>query len=252
MAMSKYRNTCHISISSHHGLADRPIPPLLLDLNINFVLKRNYFLSVLIAHLGKDGWLRMIRQDNSRMGSHTAEAIMFFHRPEHPLPSVPPTSTQAATHSVPTIQQPGSLKPTLNSAPHVSSPNYNSSTGAVKTPLYQPSPTRHVIASPPVAAASMNRGELNNVVERAEEQGDIQMENADYSSLAAAGLVATGPSKGLSGSRWNPANDLTIRAPSACSSQTSLKPGSDASSSTRPVEIITSGLTKGPGLKASR
>lgn len=164
------------------------------------------------------------------MSSHAAEAIMFFHRPEHPLPSMPPIFTQAATPSVPTIQQPAGLKLTLNGVPHVSSPNDNNGIGAVRIPLYQttnqPSPKRHLIPSPSASAASMHRREFDNAG-WAEEQEDIEMKNAGYSSPAAPRLVVADPSRGLSGSRWNPANE-NVRAASAGSSEVWKNPRNPA------------------------
>lgn len=151
------------------------------------------------------------------MGSHTAEAIMFFHRPEHPLPSMAPTVTQAAILPAPTIQQPSGLKSTLNSVPRVSSPEDNNS---VRIPLWQttnqPSPNRRLNPSPAASTASMHRREVTNAG-RAGEQEDVEMENAGYSSPAAPRLVVTNPYKGLSSSRWNPANenDGTVSAGSS-------------------------------------
>lgn len=153
------------------------------------------------------------------MGSHTAEANMFFHRPEHPLPSMPPTA-QATTPSAPDTQQSGGLKSMLNSVPYVSSSDSNN-TEAVRIPLYQttnqPSPKRHLNPSPSFVTASMYRGESNNA-SQAEGQEDIEMGNSDYSSPAAPRLVVPGSSKGLSSSRWNPANE-NVKTVSAGSSE---------------------------------
>ncbi|TRX91761.1 hypothetical protein FHL15_007314 [Xylaria flabelliformis] len=82
-----------------------------------------------------------------------------------------------------------------------------------------------------------------------EEQEDIKMGDSDYPSSPAPKPTTTNLSKGLSGSMWNPANE-NARADSTHSSQ--VKPRSNTSSSAKEVEIVTSGITKGPGLKASR
>lgn len=61
--MSKHRDNSHISTNSHHGLADGLRTPLLVMVEADFELEtKQLSLFVLIAHLGKGGWLRIIRQ----------------------------------------------------------------------------------------------------------------------------------------------------------------------------------------------
>ncbi|KAI1743520.1 hypothetical protein F4680DRAFT_444801 [Xylaria scruposa] len=180
----------------------------------------------------------------------TADADQFFHRPRPSSP--PPTNAQATARSAPNIRQPDDQQPTLNDAPYFSSPPNNNGTGTFGMPLYER--TNQVLLKAPLditrpaSAAAFQPGELIHAHQTGEQE-DIEMGDFDNPSTPAPKPTTTNPPKGLSSSMWNPANE-NARVDSTNSSQ--AKPRSNTLSSAKEVEVVTSGITKGPGLKASR
>ncbi|KAI0455622.1 hypothetical protein F5B21DRAFT_471028 [Xylaria acuta] len=191
---------------------------------------------------------------NNRISLHTAEADMFFHNYHRPLPSSPPpTVPQATTHSALNLQQQGGQQSMLNNMPYFSNPPNNNGIGAFGMPLHQrtnqvlPKAPLNTISSAPMV--TLDRGELLHAQQK--EQEDIEMGDADCLLNPAPKPATANAPKGLSSSMWNPANE-NARADSVDSSQPPFKPRSSTPLSAKKVEIVTSGLTKGPGLKASR
>ncbi|TGJ79794.1 hypothetical protein E0Z10_g8967 [Xylaria hypoxylon] len=123
--------------------------------------------------------------------------------------------------------------------------------GAFGMPWYQttnqssPGALFNTIPSTSTVPFQENRPPYN---EQAEEQDDTETESVDHISTVASKSVTTDTSKGLAGSMWNPVN-MNARTDSRGSSQALFKVGSDT---TKKMPIVTSGITKGPGLKASR
>ncbi|KAI1426756.1 hypothetical protein F5Y12DRAFT_793908 [Xylaria sp. FL1777] len=184
-------------------------------------------------------------------GSHATGADMFFHRPQPPLPPpTQPTFTQATTPLTPTIQQPDSQQSLLDNAFDFS--NLADKSGSRTFEIsWQPttdqlSPKTFLNAISPTSTTPMQQNKVPHTGQ-IEEQDDIEMESFEYSSALASKSTATNTSKGLASSMWNPANRI-VRADSVSSGQ-SFKTGSDM---TGRSAIVTSGITKGPGLKASR
>ncbi|KAI0539901.1 hypothetical protein GGR58DRAFT_204987 [Xylaria digitata] len=175
------------------------------------------------------------------------EANMFFPQPPIPLPSTPPSTTQTAVSSTPTTQQPNIQRVELSS----SVDSTQDGARAFGTPMYQttdhslPKAFFSAIPSTPTAPLQENRPLCAGPVE---EQEDVEMESADYLSSAAPKSTITGTSKGLASSIWNPVN-RNAGTDSECNRQAPFKAGSDT---TKKTQIVTSGITKGPGLKASR
>ncbi|KAI8952851.1 hypothetical protein F4801DRAFT_539578 [Xylaria longipes] len=180
---------------------------------------------------------------------------MFFHNYNRPLPSsLPPTVSQATPRSALNVQQPGGQQPTQNSVPYFSNPPNNNGVGAFGMPLHQRTnqvlPKTPLNATSSVPAVTLLRGEALHA-QQTEEEEDVEMGDTDYPLPPVPKPTTTNPPKGLSSSMWNPANE-NARAESVDGSQTSCKSRSGTTSSAKKVEIVTSGLTKGPGLKASR
>ncbi|KAI0434000.1 hypothetical protein F5Y09DRAFT_338117 [Xylaria sp. FL1042] len=196
-----------------------------------------------LAQYGKASWLRMIHQ----------EADAFFHHQQRPLPSpAPPTFTQTQTPSAPIIQQSDDQQLRLSNMLKNSSlvDKAGSSTSVVpwhrKTD--QSSPEAYLDAVLSTSATPMPQDKPSHT-EQIEEQEDIEMESADYSSTLASKSTTTNTKKGLAASIWNPAN-INARTDSV-GSDWSFETSSDTNKTT-PAPIVTSGITKGPGLKASR
>ncbi|KAI1752845.1 hypothetical protein F4782DRAFT_546170, partial [Xylaria castorea] len=193
--------------------------------------------------------------DHNTINSHTAEADCFFHNYNRPLPLSPlPTNSQATTRSALKVQRPDGQQSTLNNVPYFSNPPGNNGTEGFGMPLHQR--INQVLPKAPLnttQSASIVTSQREELVhaQQIEEQEDIEMGDADIPSTLAPKPTTTNPLKGLSSSMWNPANE-NARADSVNSSQASVKPRSSTSSSAKEVEIVTSGITKGPGLKASR
>ncbi|KAI0097655.1 hypothetical protein GGR51DRAFT_577942 [Nemania sp. FL0031] len=178
----------------------------------------------------------------------TNGADMFFHLPPSSLPLVSSTSAQSSTVPVPSAPQP-SIQARV---PHSQNLDSKNDTGAFRIPLYQ---TTNQLSPGPRQNATLSTSiDTNQRVRALEENGDIQMGGVDYPLTATSQPKATtNHSKGLAGSRWNPANE-NAKIYSTGSSEASLKPRprSNTSSSTRAVETVTSGMSRGPGLRASR
>ncbi|KAI0481447.1 hypothetical protein F4859DRAFT_529322 [Xylaria cf. heliscus] len=196
-----------------------------------------------------------IYRSNGRISLHTTETNLFFHGYQNPLPpsSSSPTVSRATSRLPPNAQQLNGQQSTLNN-PYFSQPPHSDGTGAFGMPLHQrtsqvmPKAPRNTTLSAPTVTSQ--RTEFPHI-QQVEEQEDIVMRDADIPLAAAPKPTSTNPPKGLSSSMWNPANEKA-RAESVDNSQASLKPHSGTCSSAKKVEIVTSGLTKGPGLKASR
>lgn len=158
------------------------------------------------------GSLIQLYLGNSTVGSHMAEADMFFHHPEPPRPSMPPTVTQTLTPSIPIVQlqRPGGQASSLGSVAYPSNSISQNGRGALGMPLYQttnqlPSKERHDAAQPTSTAS--NKRTVFPYANKAEEQEDIEMGDADSLPAAAPKPKTTNHSKGLAGSIWNPANE---------------------------------------------
>ncbi|GAW19242.1 hypothetical protein ANO14919_087270 [Xylariales sp. No.14919] len=168
---------------------------------------------------------------------------MFFHQPSRAPPPTPPAFTQDATPLTPSFQQSNSHWPGLNNAIGPLNPINHDSAATPGMPWHQATNT---IPLTPIAPLQENRRPCAEQGEQEEE--DIEMENSDYLSATTSKPVATDTSKGLAGSMWNPANRNTS-ANSVDGSQTLFEAGSDT---TKKAPMVISGITKGPGLKASR
>ncbi|KAI0866720.1 hypothetical protein F4860DRAFT_508220 [Xylaria cubensis] len=181
-------------------------------------------------------------------GELVTRADQFFHRP-HPSPP-PPINPQTIPCPVPKTWQPDGQTPALNDIPYLSNPSNNNGTVSYGMPLDQRTnqalPKAPMNTTRPASAVVFQHREH---AQQIEEQEDIKMGDSDYPLSPAPKPTTTNLSKGLSGSMWNPANE-NARADFTHSSQ--VKPRSNTSSSAKEVEIVTSGITKGPGLKASR
>ncbi|KAI1351637.1 hypothetical protein F5Y01DRAFT_324910 [Xylaria sp. FL0043] len=192
----------------------------------------------LLCHNGKGSWLPVTHQ----------EAGAFFHQHRRPLPSpAPPTVTENPIPSAPTIQQQQSRA--IN-VPENSDLVDKSSSSASALPWHQSidlsSTEAYLDAIPSISATPMHL-DKPTFTEETEEQEDIEMESVDYSSTSASKSTTNNTQKGLAASIWNPAN-RNGRADSV-SSNWSFETSSDT---TKPTPIVTSGITKGPGLMASR
>ncbi|KAI0545705.1 hypothetical protein F4679DRAFT_588306 [Xylaria curta] len=189
------------------------------------------------------------RQIHNTVNSRTADADQFFHRPRPSSP--PPTNPQATARSALNIRQPDGRQPTLNDAPYLSNPP-NNHTGTFGMPLYQRTnqvlPKAPLDTTQPASVVASPPGKPIRA-QQTEEQEDVEMGDSNYPSTPAPEPTTTNPLRGLSSSMWNPANE-NARVESTNSSQ--AKPRSNKLSSAKEVELVTSGITKGPGLKASR
>ncbi|KAH8157711.1 hypothetical protein CIB48_g10534 [Xylaria polymorpha] len=165
---------------------------------------------------------------------------------------IPTTSRPAWEGKLATNDSPGKVFPILLSV--VTKIFIRIYSGTFRTPLHQKT-NQDLPEAVPKATSSTPTVTLQGMellhAQRTEEQEDIEMGEADYPLPEAPKPTTANPRKGLSSSMWNPANE-NGRASSVGSSQASFKPRSRTPSSVKEVEIVTSGLTKGPGLRASR
>ncbi|GAW26561.1 hypothetical protein SAMD00023353_3700100 [Rosellinia necatrix] len=171
---------------------------------------------------------------------------MFFQPSHHP--SFPhPTSIQAATCQSVAVQQPTIQNPRSNMVPYFSDEVGRNDSEGFRVPLRVttnqfPSITP-LDTTPTTSIATMQRGGFPHAEQvQEEDEEDTEMQCDDYPSTALPNSTTVDPSKGLAASMWNPARSVP-------------KAGSQAlqnSSSVMKVEVVTSGLVQGPGLKASR
>ncbi|KAI0816443.1 hypothetical protein GGR55DRAFT_236206 [Xylaria sp. FL0064] len=190
---------------------------------------------------GKGSWSRITHQ----------EADAFFHQHQRPLPSpAPQTVTENPTPSAPIIRQPVNeqLRPSnvLENSKFVDKSSSSASALPWHQSIDQSSTEAYLNAIPSISATPMHI-DRPPFTEETEEQQDIEMESVDHSSTSASKSTTINTQKGLAVSMWNPAN-RDGRADSV-SSNWSFETSSDT---TKPTPIVTSGITKGPGLMASR
>ncbi|KAI1281477.1 hypothetical protein F5Y07DRAFT_412518 [Xylaria sp. FL0933] len=189
------------------------------------------------------------RQDGLSVLEQEADA--FFHQHQRPLPSpTPQTVTETRAPSAPVAQQPKNLQPRLGGILENSNSDDKSSTSASAVPWHQKtdqSSTEAYLDAIPSTSATPMHLDRPPVTEETEGAEDIEMESVDCSSTSASKSTTNNTQKGLAASIWNPAN-ANERADSV-SSNWSFETSSDT---TKPTPIVTSGITKGPGLMASR
>ncbi|KAJ2978457.1 hypothetical protein NUW58_g7490 [Xylaria curta] len=254
-----------MSLRSHHSSVEVSTPPLTeIETGVEVEVER-LPLSIILALFGKGCWLQMIPQvrtprysllpypkhlfrctclGNNMMGSHAVEADTFFFHRQHPLPSPLSAPTQATIRSTQTVQQHDGQQSKLNTPSNFAIPPHEGGVGAFRMPLHQTA--SHPLSVP---ASPIQCKEFFHFQQA--EQEDTEMEDAHYPLAAGPNLATANHLKGLSSSKWNPANEH-LWTEAADNNQASLAPHSRTSSSAGEVAIVTSGLMKGPGLKASR
>ncbi|KAI1124985.1 hypothetical protein F5Y10DRAFT_268525 [Nemania abortiva] len=218
-----------------------------------------------------------LNSGNSRISSHAAEADMFFPRPQASLPPIPPPSTQTSTDAITNTRQPSGQVSIRSFVPYTSNSDNINGVGALRLPLNQTtnqlSTKVHHDTIPSSFMITATQESEPARTTRVEDKEDIQMGGVNYPSATTLKPRTTNHSRGLAGSMWNPANEnatlysadsnqarnepdnLTItdyRMTHGTFMQASLKPRSNTSASTKEVETVTSGISKGPGLAASR
>ncbi|KAI0969304.1 hypothetical protein F4678DRAFT_481283 [Xylaria arbuscula] len=179
--------------------------------------------------------------DNKKMGSHEVEAEAFFHQPQSQNqlpPAMLPTPIQVTTPPVPSNWQLEHRQPRpVNS---IDFPMPVDKVGFVSSGISSSSETSRNVF-PPTSTAPVQQIEIQ-YPERAENQEDTEMDLNDCSPPSPSKSTGSRNSRGLAASMWNPANRY-VRADSVFET---------SSETTRSAPIVTSGLTKGPGLQASR
>ncbi|KAI1313566.1 hypothetical protein F5Y03DRAFT_389864 [Xylaria venustula] len=179
---------------------------------------------------------------NKKRGLHIVEAGAFFHQPQPQASLSPPILV--TTPAVPDDRRLDHRQPGPDNLIDLSI--------AVDEVSFGPSgmscsPKTSLGAFPPTSTVPVQQNNIQYSV-RIEDQEDTEMELDHGSPNSPLKSTETSNSKrGLAASMWNPANGY-VRVDSVDSNRLF----ETSSETTRSAPIVTSGLTKGPGLKASR
>ncbi|KAI0506744.1 hypothetical protein F5B22DRAFT_435793 [Xylaria bambusicola] len=175
------------------------------------------------------------------------DADMFFQRSGQISPPTTTTSicARSITPAIQTVQNPMLAPSSLDKA------SYHHASVEVALGMHQiPNETSSHVFPKTTQSTFLPPVHQNTFcyTEKAKENDIMDLDNSDYASTATFNSMVTSTvKKGLAESIWNPAN-RKVRADSVSSSQ-SLQP---PRSTTGEAPIVFSGLTKGPGLQASR